>query len=216
MPEIKSLDIKAYEIRKNDLLDDVLNRDAVTVGKKVLGHGHAVTAIKRGTTKITLETTGGRIILVEGQIVQVRREVATEVEKAADQLRFAQSQAVQLVTKYRQEDFVGELHAEIDKRAEWTEMFDWSSLANVLQKQAMRKIGFELTHISSRLFETEEITDEARAFEIVATWYAQEVLDTERRRYSVHDPLSRSTSVLANVLGDLDVWARASFVKDCA
>jgi hypothetical protein len=96
-------------------------------------------------------------------------------------------------------------------------VLDWSNLADVLQAQATYKIGIHINHalrrgtspLNSSEYNGPELVEDATYDEIVdayAAWYASDV-DNGRMLNARVNPLSRSTSVLSNLLEDLDAWA---------
>jgi hypothetical protein len=97
-----------------------------------------------------------------------------------------------------------------------TSVLDWN-LADVLQAQATYKIAVRINNalrrgtspLNSSEYNGPELVEDATYGEIVdayAAWYASDV-DNGRMLNARVNPLSRSTSVLSNLLEDLDVWA---------
>lgn len=82
MPELKNTDVPARQIRKGDVLRDVLG--TIKSGKTVdLNAGPTVESTKTGNANVTIETSAGRMIVDGDATFTVERQVDTQEEKIA-------------------------------------------------------------------------------------------------------------------------------------
>lgn len=208
MPELKQFEVKVGHLQKGDKIVAPFTSGNALVER--LSRKQVWTTVTFATSDNTGAFTKR---LRDEEMVTVERSTQTEAEKHADMLRFVHRQAAGIVADFRQVSFIDDLHAEIDKNAGYREVFDYSNLGSILKRQAKRKIGLELQQIAEKVLKIESITTDAEAFEVLATWYAEHVLNNSRWS-SVTDPLSRSTATLDNLLDDIDAWAKATLLHD--
>lgn len=80
MPTVEVMTVKPAEVRRNDLIDDVLPSTLIVNGKRVANGGHTVTATRPRDKTYEFETTGGALRVYRNAEVTVRRQVPTAEE----------------------------------------------------------------------------------------------------------------------------------------
>jgi hypothetical protein len=173
-----------------------------------------ITEVVRKPVWLTITRASGEVLRRRRtDPVTFYRDEPTEAERNDETLRYAQRRAASTFDEFVQRDYVQNLHEEIDKRADYQEIFDWSNTASMFKRQAYRKLGMELIYIAQKVLKIDDLRTDAECFEALAVWYAEEVLGSGSYKQRVSDPLSRSSAVLSSIFEDLDRWARAQLIE---
>lgn len=216
MPHTVKYEIKAGDVRK----DDVLEFDGWTT---------RITAVDRKVafTYITLvEQVNGewrereRPLRVRNeQMVVVHRTEATPEERAAARHEYGVEQLRKQLASLLANDPVTAAQRVIAKAGDYkAEVFTWSTLPDILQAQALYKHALDILTTAHHAIDYNESVadfehlDEDVLLNAVASWFYRHI--TRDAWDSPHDPLSRSTSQISNMLDDLDAWAVKKIITD--
>jgi hypothetical protein len=233
MPEITTLTVDPMQVKKGDLLDDATSADLVT-GKTVYQNGHMITEVKVGPTNTTLETTGGRVMIKNTGSAIIRREVETAADKEAKKQAMLAELRVDLTRKVnRWVTAATKDRAEAVERMAGSQLSDHWDMDKFLAANSRVKIAGTIENIMNRARDQKlhvhegecnhERTDEGYRCTIegrpTTEWdgvqtvfkaLTRQLLETASGRRV----LSRSTSLTANLMEDLEAEALADFFKD--
>ena len=195
MPTTVLKQIKVTELRKGDKLDEVPPAIVEALTRKATW----------GAVQIAGEAKPRRLRL--DAMVTVIREELTEEEKAQTRRAYMVETLKDALSGWLRRDPARMLQVILDKNRAPAEVLTWSNLPDVLKAQATFKQARALWH---DLGQPDDITaiDEDSLLQAFASWWytnVHRVSDYGPR----HDPISRSTSVIANVIDDCDDWAIA-------
>ena len=156
-----------------------------------------------GAVQIAGEAKPRRLRLDAG--VTVLREEPTEDEQARGRRTFTVEMLKNELTGWLRRDPARMLRKIIDNDHGYGEVLTWSNLPDVLKAQAMFK---QARTLWQHLGEPADLAaiDEDTLLEAFASWWYTNVhrLGDQGPR---HDPISRSTSIISNVIDDCDDWA---------
>ena len=193
MPITVRKDIKVTELRKGDTVDETPPAIVESLTRKATW----------GAVQIAGEAKPRRLRLDAS--VTVLREEPTEDEQARSRRTFMVQMLKDDLTGWLRRDPARMLREIVDKDSGYGEVLTWSNLPDVLKAQAMFKQTRSLWH---HLGEPADLAavDEDTLLEAFASWWYTNVhrLGDQGPR---HDPISRSTSVISNIIDDCDDWA---------
>lgn len=167
--------------------------------------GHATVAI---VSRVVLRNTRGDLHLTDGRMVGIRRdlewtverEVPTEEETLAERRAWSEERFTTLIEQDAAASPAETLTTAAANATVGRAAFTYSTLTDVLERQAIQMLGLTVTAALARLRENDP---DASIFRAVAYVIGQ---GTNR---SPVNPLSRSTSTTSNLLEDMDRWAIA-------
>lgn len=211
MPHTVKHTITAAQVRKGDLLSTA-DPDMV------------VTAIDRKVSWTTLTLADGSRpmrVRVDDEIVVFRVE-PTDDEKAAQKHDYMIHQMRDVLMTMLKKSPSAVLTELITKYGDNVELLTWSNLPDVLKAQARYKHAVEIRatihHLGDqrgRLIDINEPKDvlnvDADILFDAFAWWMNKVARTDE--YGPHDPFSRSTNVISNLLEDTDTWAVGDIIK---
>lgn len=149
-----------------------------------------------GTKYVTVRSTSGATRKCpKDSIVVFTRMVNTPEEDRAERMAMVLRciQHIMLVDSPR-----AQIEEALQRSRDY-DLLDWSNLQNILQQQAKFKVVTHIREVTDRFLKAGVPVDYAMAAAF------QEV--TAHRDTYIQNPLSRSTSVLSNILSDLEEWA---------
>ena len=193
MPITVRKDIKVAGLRKGDRLDEMPPAIVESLTRKSTW----------GVVQIAGEAKPRRLRLDAG--ITVLREEPTEDEQARSRRTFMVQMLTDELTGWLRRDPARMLREIVDNDRGYGEVLTWSNLPDVLKAQATFKQARTLWH---HLGEPEDLAavDEDTLLEAFASWWYTNVyrLGDQGPR---HDPISRSTSSISNIIDDCDDWA---------
>jgi hypothetical protein len=193
MPTTVRKHIKVTELRKDDTLDETPPAIVESLTRKATW----------GAVQIAGEAKPRRLRLDAS--VTVLREEPTEEEQARRRRTCTVEILKDQVTGWLRRDPARMLREIVDNDPGYGEVLTWSNLPDVLKAQATFKQARTLWH---HLGEPEDLAavDEDTLLEAFASWWYTNVhrLGDQGPR---HDPISRSTSIISNIIDDCDDWA---------
>ena len=195
MPTTVMKQIKVAELRKGDKLDEIPPATVESLTRKTTW----------GVVQIAGEATPRRLRL-DASVTVIREEPTQEEKAQARHAHMVQTLKDELRGWLRR-DPARMLQVIIDKNRAHAEVLTWSNLPDVLKAQATFKQARALWH---DLGQPDDITavDEDSLLQAFASWWytnVHRVGDYGPR----HDPISRSTSIISNIIDDCDTWAIA-------
>ncbi len=193
MPITVRKDIKVAELRKGDRLDEMPPAIVESLTRKSTW----------GVVQIAGEAKPRRLRLDAG--ITVLREEPTEQEQARSRRTFIVGMLTDELTGWLKRDPARMLREIVDNDRGYGEVLTWSNLPDVLKAQAMFKHARILWHHLGEPADLAAI-EEDTLLEAFASWWYTNVhrLGDQGPR---HDPLSRSTSIISNIIDDCDDWA---------
>lgn len=193
MPTIVRKHIKVTELRNGDTLDETPPAVVASVTRKATW----------GLVQITGEAKPRRLRLDAD--ITVLREEPTAEEQASQRRTFTVALLTDELTGWLRRDPARMLRGIVDADRGHGEVLTWSNLPDVLKAQAMFKHARTLWH---HLGEPDDVAavDEDALLEVFASWWYSNVWRTTEQGPR-RDPLSRSSSVVANIIDDCDDWA---------
>jgi hypothetical protein len=193
MPINVRKDITVTELRKGDTFAETPPAVVESLTRKATW----------GAVQIAGEATPRRLRLDAS--VTVLREEPTKDEKAGSRRTRMVEMLTDELTGWLRRDPARMLREILDNDRGYGEVLTWSNLPDVLKAQAMFKQARTLWH---HLGEPTDLAavDEDTLLEAFASWWYTNVhrLGDQGPR---HDPISRSTSVISNIIDDCDDWA---------
>ncbi|WP_019901952.1 hypothetical protein [Salinispora arenicola] len=193
MPITVRKDIKVTELRKGDTFDETPPAVVESLTRKATW----------GAVQIAGEATPRRLRLDAS--VTVLREEPTEDEQARHRRTVMVELLTDELTRWLRYDPARMLREIVDNDRGYGEVLTWSNLPDVLKAQAMFKHARVVWH---HLGEPADLAaaDEDTLLEAFASWWYINVhqLGGQGPR---HDPISRSTSIISNIIDDCDDWA---------
>jgi hypothetical protein len=193
MPITVRKDITVTELRKGDTFEETPPAVVESLTRKATW----------GAVQIAGEAKPRRLRLDAS--VTVLREEPTEDEQAHSRRTFMVQMLTDELTGWLRRDPARMLREIVDNDRGYGEVLTWSNLPDVLKAQAMFKQARTLWH---HLGEPADLAavDEDTLLEAFASWWHTNVhrLGDQGPR---HDPISRSTSVISNIIDDCDDWA---------
>jgi hypothetical protein len=193
MPTTVRKHIKVTELRKGDTLDETPPAIVESLTRKATW----------GAVQIAGEAKPRRLRLDAS--VTVLREEPTEEEQARRRRTCTVEILKDQLTGWLKRDPARMLREIVDNDRGYGEVLTWSNLPDVLKAQATFKHARTLWH---HLGEPEDLAavDEDTLLEAFASWWYTNVhrLGDHGPR---HDPISRSTSSISNIIDDCDDWA---------
>ena len=195
MPTTVMKQIKVTELRNGDKLDEIPPATVESLTRKTTW----------GVVQIAGEAHPRRLRL--DAMVTVIREQPTEEEKARTRRAYMVQTLKDELSGWLRRDPAQMLQDIVDNNRGHAEVLTWSNLPDVLKAQATFKQARALWH---DLGQPDNITavDEDSLLQVFASWWytnVHRVGDYGPR----HDPISRSTSVISNIIDDCDSWAAA-------
>ncbi len=168
--------------------------------------GRIVAETKVGSKWTSIRDDDGKLIIrcLSDQHLEVSREEKTDEEKKAERHEYA----VESLRKYHDtataKDPVSMLRAMADEAdgKNWRRAFDWSNGASFLKAQAEWNVVMSCEY--SRASLVEKGVDEDTA---LLAAYGHRLFPEAGSYDYPRDPLSKSTSVISNILDDLDTVA---------
>ena len=193
MPITVRKDIKVAELRKGDRLDEMPPAIVESLTRKSTW----------GVVQIAGEAKPRRLRLDAG--ITVLREEPTEQEQARSRRTFIVGMLTDELTGWLKRDPARMLREIVDNDRGYGEVLTWSNLPDVLKAQAMFKHARILWHHLGEPADLAAI-EEDTLLEAFASWWYTNVhrLGDQGPR---HDPISRSTSIISNIIDDCDDWA---------
>jgi len=193
MPITVRKDIKVAELRKGDRLDEMPPAIVESLTRKSTW----------GVVQIAGEAKPRRLRLDAG--ITVLREEPTEQEQTRSRRTFIVGMLTDELTGWLKRDPARMLREIVDNDRGYGEVLTWSNLPDVLKAQAMFKHARILWHHLGEPADLAAI-EEDTLLEAFASWWYTDVhrLGDQGPR---HDPLSRSTSIISNIIDDCDDWA---------
>ncbi len=195
MPTTVMKQIKVTELRRGDRFDETPPAVVESLTRKTTW----------GSVQIAGEAAPRRLRL--DAVVTVLREEPTEQERAQARYAYMVQTLKDELRGWLRRDPAQILQDIIDKSRGYVEVLTWSNLPDVLKAQALYKHARGLWH---DLDQPEDIAavDDDRLLQAFASWWYTNVHQASRSgpRY---DPISRSTSVISNLIDDCDTWAIA-------
>lgn len=193
MPTTVRKEIKVTELRKGDRLVETPPAVVESLTRKAIW----------GAVQIAGEATPRRLRLDAS--IMVLREEPTEDERARARRNVMVETLRGELTGWLRHDPARMLREIVDSDCGYGEVLTWSNLPDVLKAQATFKHARTLWH---HLGEPADLAavDEDTLLETFAAWWGtniHRVTDHGPRR----DPISRSTSIIANIIEDCDDWA---------
>jgi hypothetical protein len=193
MPITVRKDITVTELRKGDTFEETPPAVIESLTRKATW----------GAVQIAGEANPRRLRLDAS--VTVLREEPTEAEQARSRRTFMVQMLTDELTGWLRRDPARMLREIVDNDPGYGEVLTWSNLPDVLKAQAMFKHARTLWH---HLGEPADLAavDEDTLLEAFASWWHTNVhrLGDQGPR---HDPISRSTSIISNIIDDCDDWA---------
>jgi len=193
MPITVRKDIKVAELRKGDRLDEMPPAIVESLTRKSTW----------GVVQIAGEAKPRRLRLDAG--ITVLREEPTEQEQARSRRTFIVGMLTDELTGWLKRDPARMLREIVDNDRGYGEVLTWSNLPDVLKAQAMFKHARILWHHLGEPADLAAIEEDTLLEAFASWWYT----NVHRRgdHGPRHDPLSRSTSIISNIIDDCDDWA---------
>lgn len=193
MPTTVRKHIKVTDLRNGDTLDETPPAVVESLTRKTTW----------GAVRIAGEARPRRLRLDAS--VTVLREEPTEQEQARKRRTRMVEMLKDQLTGWLSHDPARMLQVIIDNDRGHGEVLTWSNLPDVLKAQATFKHARALRHHLGEPADLADI-DEDTLLEAFASWWYTNVhrLDEQGPR---HDPISRSTSIIDNIIDDCDDWA---------
>lgn len=212
MPHTVKYEIKAGDVRKGDWFH-------------MADPNMAISAIDRKVAWTTLTVgEGSRArttrLRVDDDVIVFRTELTPE-ERAAARHEYGVEQLRKHLASLLANDPITVAQRVIAKAGDYkAEVFTWSTLPDILQAQALYKHALDILATAHHAIDYNESVadadfehlDEDVLLNAVASWFYRHI--TRDAWDSPHDPLSRSTSQISNMLEDLDAWAVKKIVTD--
>ncbi len=195
MPTTVLKQIKVTELRKGDKLDEIPPAIVESLTRKATW----------GAVQITGEAKPRRLRL--DATVTVIREEPTEEEKAKTRRAFIVQMLKDALRGWLERDPAQMLQAIVDKNRGYVEVLTWSNLPDVLKAQATFKHARTVWNDLGQPDDIAAVDEDSLLRAFASWWYANvhRMSDHGPRR----DPISRSTSVISNIIDDCDDWAIA-------
>ena len=195
MPTTVLKQIKVTELRKGDKLDEIPPAIVEALTRKATW----------GAVQIAGEAKPRRLRL--DAMVTVIREEPTEEEKAQTRRAYMVETLKDALSGWLRRDPARMLQEIVDKNRGYVEVLTWSNLPDVLKAQATFKHARTLWNDLGQPDDIVAVDEDSLLRAFASWWYTNvhRVSDHGPR----HDPISRSTSVIANVIDDCDDWAIA-------
>jgi len=193
MPTSVRKHIKVTELRKGDTFEETPPAIVESLTRKATW----------GAVQIAGEAKPRRLRL--DATVTVLREEPTEQEQAHQRRTFMVELLKDELTGWLRRNPARMLREILDGDRGYGELLTWSNLPDVLKAQATFKHARSLWH---HLGEPADLAavDEDTLLQAFASWWYTHV--HRPGEYGPrHDPISRSTSVIANIIDDCDDWA---------
>jgi hypothetical protein len=193
MPITVRKDITVAELVKGDRLDETPPAIVESLTRKAT----------RGTVQIAGEAKPRRLRLDAG--ITVLREEPTEEEQARSRRTFIVAMLTDELTGWLKRDPARMLREIVDKDPGYGEVLTWSNLPDILKAQAMFKQARILWHHLGEPADLAAVEEDALLEAFASWWYSNvhRLADQGPR----HDPTSRSTSIISNLIDDCDDWA---------
>jgi hypothetical protein len=193
MPITVRKDIKVTELCKGDMFDEAPLAVVESLTRKATW----------GAVQIAGEAKPRRLRLDAS--VTVLREEPTEDERARSRRTFTVEMLKDELSGWLRRDPARLLREIVDNDHGYGELLTWSNLPDVLKAQAMFKQARILWHHLGAPADLAAV-DEDTLLEAFAAWWYTNVhrLSEQGPR---HDPISRSTSIISNIIDDCDDWA---------
>jgi hypothetical protein len=195
MPTTVMKQIKVTELRRGDTLDETPPAIVESLTRKTTW----------GAVQIAGEAKPRQLRL--DAMVTVIREEPTQEERAQARHTYMVQTLKDELSGWLRRDPAQILQDIIDRNRGYVEVLTWSNLPDVLKAQATFKHARTLWH---DLGQPDDIAavDEDSLLQAFASWWYTNV--HQARDYGPrHDPISRSTSVISNIIDDCDTWAIA-------
>jgi hypothetical protein len=195
MPTTVMKQIKVTELRRGDRFDETPPAVVESLTRKLTW----------GAVQIVGEATPRRLRL--DATVTVIREEPTEEERARARHVYMVQTLKDELAGWLRRDPARLLQDIVDNSRGYAEVLTWSNLPDVLKAQALFKHARTLWHDLGRPDDIAAVDDDSLLQAFAAWWYTNvhQVSGYGPR----HDPISRSTSVIANIIDDCDTWAAA-------
>lgn len=193
MPITVRKDIKVAELRKGDRLDEMPPAIVESLTRKATW----------GAVQVEGEARPRRLRLDAG--ITVLREEPTEQEQECSRRTFIVAMLTDELIGWLKRDPARMLREIVDNDRGYGEVVTWSNLSDVLKAQAMFKQARILWHHLGEPADLAAVEEDA-LLEAFASWWHSNVhrLADQGPR---HDPISRSTSIISNIIDDCDDWA---------
>ena len=193
MPTIVRKDITVVELRKGDTFEETPPAIVESLTRKATW----------GAVQIAGEAKPRRLRL--DAKVTVLREEPTEDEQARSRRTFMVEMLKAELTGWLRRDPARMLSEIVEGDRGYGEVLTWSNLPDVLKAQATFKQARILWH---HLGEPADLAavDEDALLEAFASWWHTNIHPL-RYQGPRHDPISRSTSSISNIIEDCDDWA---------
>jgi hypothetical protein len=193
MPITVRKPITVTELRKGDRLDETPPALVESLTRKAVW----------GAVQVAGEARPRRLRL--DAPVTVLREEPTPQEKAQARLAYMTQALRDELAGWLQRDPAGMLQRIIDSNRGQVEVLTWSNLPDVLKAQATFKHARALHNRLGQPDNLAAVDDDALLEAFASWWYTHvhRVIEDGPGR----DLLSRSTSVISNVIDDCDDWA---------
>jgi hypothetical protein len=195
MPTRVTQQITVAELRKGDTLDETPPAIVESLNRKTTW----------GTVQIVGEPDPRRLRL--DATVTVIREQPTKEEKARARHAYMVQTLRDDLSDWLRRDPAQILRDIADTNRGYAEVLTWSNLPDVLKAQATLKHARGLWNDLGRPDDIATVDDDGLLHAFASWWYTHvhQVNNSGPRR----DPISRSTSVISNVIDDCDTWAIA-------
>jgi hypothetical protein len=192
MPTRVTKQITVTEIRKGDTLDETPPAIVESLSRKTTW----------GAVQIAGEAQPRRLRL--DATVTVIREEPTEAEKAQARHAYMVQTLKDELSDWLRRDPAQMLQDIVDSNRGYAEVLTWSNLPAVLKAQATFKHARALWNDLGRPDDIAAVDEDSLLHAFASWWYTHvhQVNDYGPR----HDPISRSTSVISNIIDD---WAIA-------
>lgn len=206
MPTVEELVVTTNELKTSDV---------IVVGKAPKGAvvGHANVSSK--STNVGFRD-GTHVRATNVSKWTVTRTTYSQEERDAEWAKTVKDQLRKNLLRYLSDHPSNRLREIAEVRQHYIEQLDWSNLGGVLKAQALRKQALNITSaLPEAIRETPGLASDDEIVDAYAKWYLYDVQRfSQFNSMRVNDPTSRSTSVISNILEDLDEWAKASIVRD--
>lgn len=196
MPTTVMKQIKVTELRRGDRFDETPPAVVESLTRKTTW----------GAVQIAGEDKPRQLRL--DAIVTVFREEPTEQERAQARHAWMVQTLKDELRGWLRRDPAQILQNIVDRNRGYVEVLTWSNLPDVLKAQALYKQARGLWHDLDRPDDIDTVDDDLLLQAFAAWWYT----NVHQATWSGprHDPISRSTSAISNLIDDCDTWAIAT------